>query len=364
MKIGIDARLIEETGVGRYIRNLTAELARIDTQNEYVIFLRKKSFDAYVLPNTRWTKKLAEVPWHTMSEQIVIPKLLRDARVDVVHIPYHNPPILYSGAMVITIHDLTILHFNTGKATTLPPILYALKRFGYWVELAVGLRRAKSIIAVSETTKRELMDHFGIAERKIHVTYEGVDEKIIAESKKNTKSASNGEYFLYVGNAYPHKNLDTFLDGFAKYSGSTKLVMVGKDDFFYHRLREKVKALQLDERVSFFGGANDDELHNLYRNAKMLIFPSRMEGFGLPALEAIALGTPVLCSDIPIFHEILGASATYMDSTSIDAIASALHNADETKTKSRIDAEVLLAKYNWKNMAEETKKIYENSICI
>jgi len=363
MNIGIDARLIEETGVGRYIRNLIEQLSLQDTQNSYVIFLRKKSFDSFVLPNNRWHKKLAEVAWHTLREQLVMPKLFGEENLDLVHIPYHNPPIFYLGAMVITIHDLTILHFNTGKATTLPPFIYALKRLGYWVELAVGLRRARAVIAVSETTKGEIVAHFAVPNEKVFVTYEGVDAKLLHDhAKSSVPKVHRDPYFLYVGNAYPHKNLNMLVAGFAKYKGPNKLVLVGKEDYFYHRLKQLVASLGLSDRVEFFGNANDTELHRLYRGADALVFPSLMEGFGLPALEALALGARVLCSDIPIFHEILKSNATYMDSTDPDAIATALTAISKQKVIPFNVRE--LAPYNWEQMAEKTKKIYESSTRI
>ena len=124
MRIGIDARLIEETGVGRYIQNLIGKLSTIDTQNSYVVFLRKKSYAVFALPNSRWEKRLADAPWHTISEQLAMPAQFAKARLDIVHIPYHNPPIFYGGRIVVTIHDLTILHENTGRATKLPMPFY------------------------------------------------------------------------------------------------------------------------------------------------------------------------------------------------------------------------------------------------
>lgn len=355
MRIGIDARLIEETGVGRYIRNLLRTLGEIDRSNEYVIFLRKKSFGSFVLPNPRWTKVLAEVQWHTLAEQIVMPTVFRNAHLDLVHIPYHNAPIFYSGAMVVTIHDLTILHFNTGKATTLPQSLYQLKRLGYWLELWIGLRKAKKIIAVSEATKREIIDHFHIDPPKITVTYEGVDDKIsnIQYPISNKKRLIEDPYFLYVGNAYPHKNLETLLLAFK--SSNKKLVLVGNDDFFYRRLREIVRS----ESVIFFGPANDAQLANLYRNAKALVFPSLMEGFGLPALEALSLGCPVVASDIPVFHEILGDNATYFDPKDPEDIRASLNRIKKPTQETH---QKILATYSWQRMAKETLNIYERSI--
>lgn len=348
MKIGIDARLIDETGVGRYIRNLIAGLATLDRANEYVVFLRKKSFGSFLLPNSRWKKVLADMRWHTVAEQIVMPGLFRKEHLDLLHIPYHNPPIFYSGVMVITIHDLTILHFNTGKASMLPQPLYQLKRLGYWFELWIGLRKTKKIIAVSEATKREIIDHFRIDPKKITVTYEGAGIK-----KSTAQRLIPYPYILYVGNAYPHKNLENLLA--ATPLIKQKLVLVGTDDFFYRKLREMSRS----DNVVFFGSANDAQLANLYANADALVFPSLMEGFGLPAIEALSLGCPVLASDIPIFHEILGDSAAYFDPRNPERLIDAMKYIKKPIPAS---TQKILSKYSWKRMATDTLAIYITSV--
>ena len=241
MRIGIDARLISETGVGRYIRNLLDGLSKIDTKNEYVIFITAKNYDAFSLPSDKWKKVLANVRWHTVSEQVLFPGICVGEHLDLLHVPYHNPPIFYPGKMIMTIHDLTILHFSTGKATTLPKPLYYLKRLGYTYELSVGIARAKHILTVSNATKRELMDHFGVSSDNISVIYEGVDPHLT--NKRPTPQGNGVErpYFLSVGNAYPHKNLETLLEGYANYRtrvpDPARLVLVGTDDYFYKTLR-------------------------------------------------------------------------------------------------------------------------------
>lgn len=356
MRIGIDARLMEETGVGRYIRNLIAELAKADRTHEYVVFLTKKSFSSFALPNARWSKVLADVRWHTWSEQVRMPRFFRDANLDLVHIPYHTPPIFYPGPMVLTIHDLTILHFSTGKATTLPWVLYMLKRLGYWIELRIGLWKAKKIIAVSQATKREIMDHFRVPSERIVVTYEGIDRSL---SKTTGKRIVSGAYVLYVGNAYPHKNLDVLLEA-AKQCGK-KFVLVGADDFFYSRLRRRADEMGLSRSVVFFGVADDTTLANLYTYAEALVVPSLMEGFGLPALEALSLGCPVVASDIPVFHEILGDHAVYIDPHDPKSICAALTSLKKPDTQ---DMNAIRSAYSWDRMAGETLNAYESSARI
>lgn len=170
MRIGIDARLINETGVGRYIRNLIGELEKIDTTNSYVVFLRKKEFNSL---QTRFEKRLADVPWHSITEQLFMPAIFSREKLDLLHVPYFNVPLFYFGKFVVTIHDLTILHFDTGKATTLPYILYKLKRIAYYVLLLKAIHWSERIIAVSHATKQEILDHFDVLPEHIEVIYEG-----------------------------------------------------------------------------------------------------------------------------------------------------------------------------------------------
>lgn len=344
MRIGIDARLINETGVGRYIRNLIVHLAEIDKTNSYVVFVRDNNWQP---PNERWTRRIVDIPWHSITEQLAMPWILARERLDLVHIPYFNVPIFHPGRFIVTIHDLTILHFDTGKASTLPWFVYKIRRLGYFLALAVGLTRASKIVAVSQTTKQELLDHFHLDSEKIVVTYEGVDERLKIQDVG--RKIIKDPYFLYVGNAYPHKNLETLLRAFQH--DTAKLVLVGKDDYFYRR----IKASLLNDRVVFFGEADDRQLANLYQNAIALVFPSLMEGFGLPALEALSLGCPVIVSDIPVFHEILGEYATYFNPRDPIDLAAKLSNATQAPRKS-----VKLGKYSWSALASATLAAYED----
>lgn len=366
MKIGIDARLINETGVGRYIRNLIACISRIDRTNRYVVFLGQPAYDAFTIPNERWSKVVSVPRWHTVTEQLVMPGIFAQEKLDVLHVPYHNPPLLYAGPMVITIHDLTILHFSTGKATTLPLPLYHLKRLGYVFELGVGLAKARNIIAVSQATKREIMDHFNVLPEKITVTYEGVDDAFAGEKGNTTLSRPMipSPYFLYVGNAYPHKNLEFLISAYVRFAGAgaenkTKLVLVGNDDFFYNRLRRDVARLAVAEDIVFFGPANDSTLANLYTHATAFVFPSLMEGFGLPALEALSFRCPVIASNISVFHEILGKYATYVDPANVSAWADALTSFAHRRKKIPQDVTGYVRQYSWNTLARETISTYE-----
>ena len=171
MKIGIDARLWGATGVGRYLEELVENLAKIDKKNHYVLFLTKKHKNLS-LPGPTWEKRIANIRWHSVKEQILMPLILWREHLDLVHFPYFSVPIFYPGKFVVTIHDLILDHFETGQATTLPWFLYKIKRLGYKLVIWVALKRAVKIITVSEATKNKIVEHYKINPGKVVVTYE------------------------------------------------------------------------------------------------------------------------------------------------------------------------------------------------
>ncbi len=368
MKIGIDARLIHETGVGRYVRNLIAQLGKTDQTNTYVVFLRKAAYQSFTPPNVHWQKRLADVQWHSVTEQLFMPAIYWQEHLDLLHVPYFNVPLFYFGKFVVTIHDLTILHFDTGKASTLPYVFYKLKRIGYHLELMKALFWAEKIIAVSEVTKTEITDHFDILRENIEVTHEGIDKELFTQS--SPKREIKEPYFLYVGNAYPHKNLEILIESFAslitdyRLPITPRLVLVGKDDFFYRRLRETEKVKLLGDKIVFKTVVSDSVLSVLYRFAQASVFPSVMEGFGLPPLEALSLGCPVIVADIPVFHELLGAASIYFDPHDTRVLTNHLKSAlGVLRTKSFTQkARAIVSKYSWQKMARETLSVYESSL--
>ena len=383
MKIGIDCRLWDETGVGRYIRNLVNELQILDKKNNYVLFVRSKDHEniRFAIRNSQFAIRAADIKWHTLKEQLKFPSLINKENLDLMHFPYISVPIFYNKPFVVTIHDLIPLHFPTGEASTLSMPLYKIKLLGYKFVLSAAAKKAKRIITVSNATKTEIADHLKVSEDKIIVTYEGIDDKItnsksqIPNKSQNTKyRILDAKYFLYIGNAYPHKNLERLIDAFEILRGACielvecaqndiKLVLVGKEDYFYKRLKEKVKEMGLQKYVLFYGEVNDEELGNLYKNAIALVNPSLMEGFGLPALEAMANGCLVLASNIPALKEVCGESAIYFDPYDVNDIVRKMkevyydnmyHHRD--KIKKGLERS---KKFSWEKMAIETLKIYE-----
>lgn len=359
MKIGIDARLWNQTGVGRYIRNLVENLQEIDKTNQYTLFVRSE--DKVKIKNSNFKIVATDIPWHSLKEQLKFPGILNKYNLDIIHFPYYSVPVFYNKPFVVTIHDLIPLHFPTGKASTLPFPFYNLKFVGFKFVVSKAVRKAKKIIAPSNFSKEDIVKNLKISSSKIEVVYEGVDKALIS----NVEQEEIRNYFLYIGNAYPHKNLEFLLNVFKKLPLDFKLILVGSEDYFYKRLKKKVEKNNLEKKVEFFGNASDLELSSLYKKAKALIIPSFLEGFGLPALEAMANKCLVLSSEIPTLKEICKDSALYFDPTNEDDLLKKIleisKNYDNFKDYVRKGVK-RASEFSWKETAKKTLKIYESSI--
>lgn len=366
MRIGIDARLWNESGVGRYIRNLVEQLQEIDKKNKYVLFLRKPEFDTLTFAQKNIETRLADIRWHSIAEQVRFPGILLREKLDLVHFPYFSVPILYSRPFVITIHDLILHHFATGEASTLPYSFYRAKLSGYKFIINNASKRARKIITVTKTTKKEIVEHLHIEPVKIAVTYEGVDDHISGEEKITKAFYKN--YFLYVGNAYPHKNLARLLKAFEIVSHKHQdilLVFVGKQDAFYEKVKQMVLQMNLSRAVIFRHDVTDEDLRGLYRHALALVMPSVMEGFGLPVIEAMANKCTVIVSNIPSLKELCGDTALYFNPENIQDIAAMLEKVLQGDTHIHALNEKAYERtkqFSWERMAQETVAVYESCI--
>lgn len=374
MKIGIDCRLWNETGVGRYIRNLVKELAEIDHENDYVLFARSQDVNGVKLSvqGSKFRVQPVDIHWHSLSEQLRFTNVLEKEQLDLMHFPYFSHPVSYRKPFVITIHDLIIYHFSTGKASTLPLPLYQLKRQAFSFVLKHGVKHASKVIVPLETVKDDIARTFGIPEEKIAVTKEGFDRSIKRRQETNdqrlkTHGLKNAKYFLYVGNAYPHKNVEGLIRGFMRFRQDHQeyqLRLVGKNDYFYNRIEQGLTTAE-KEALVFSHDVDDIELSLLYQHATALVSASKMEGFGLPPLEAMALGTPVLVSAIPSFKEVCADVAFYFDPTNPDDIAdkmkSLVSTPEDTLNKQLQKGQERAEQFSWKKMAEQTLKVYQQA---
>lgn len=387
MKIGIDARFYGSAGrggLGRYTAELIRELEVLDTENDYVIFLRRENFDHYMPTNRHFRKVLADFRWYSCAEQFLFPLALFRERLDLVHFPHFNVPLLYRRPFVVTVHDLILLRFPTLRATTLSPLLYRLKFLAYRLVIRNAIFRSDSLITISEYTKRDILSCYNITPDKLTVTYEAASPvcRILPYERAVQFFASIGilppevsvkrkyssfhdilkPYALYVGNAYPHKNLEFLLSAFDQFPDTTaRLVLVGGDDYFYRRLKMYAKRRNMD-RIIFAGVVSDEQLDLLYRYARVSVFSSLYEGFGLPPLEAMAKGSPVIAARATTFPEVLGDAAILFDPHDSSAFQTALvsiWNDEALRTSLRARGFAQVARFSWENMAKETLSVYK-----
>ncbi|MBU4082610.1 glycosyltransferase family 4 protein [Patescibacteria group bacterium] len=367
-KMAIDARFYgpKQKGLGRYVQKLVENLEREDVINKYFVFLRRENWDEYYPKNPNFKKVLADCRWYGFKEQFLMPWKIWREKADLTHYPHFNVPIFAPKPFVVTIHDLILKRFPTRRASTLGFFSYWFKNFAYHFVISLALRRAKKIIAISNYTKKDILKYFKVSPEKIEVVYEGgvIQTGAAPESgglPPNIQSPSNipNPYLLYVGNAYPHKNLERLILAFAKIKHSDlRLVLVGEMDYFYQRLQKEFSHVQ---GLVFTDFVSDSDLEVLYRGASLYVFPSLCEGFGLPPLEAMSYGLPVVSSNATCLPEILGDAAVYFNSENIDEMAE--------KIKEVLDNEALrkdlilkgykrVKKYDWIKMARETMRVY------
>lgn len=372
MKIVIDARLygLENAGLGRYVINLIEGLKEADKNNQYAVLLRRKYFNELNFSGN-WKKVLADFPHYSFAEQFKLPGLIAEDNPDLIHFPHFNFPIFYQGKFIVTIHDLLMQRYRGAKATTLPFYFYYPKQLiaKYVFKKAVSL--AQKVIVPSNAVRDEVKKYYRPKDEKIVVTYEGYDERF-----KNKGDASGiikkyflkSPYFIYAGNAYPHKNLTRAIEALValnKTSGrDVKLVIVCPRNVFSKKLEELVMELNAGEWVKLLGFVPDEELAELYSNSLGFLFPSLSEGFGLPGLEAMAAGTLVLASDTAVFKEVYKDRAIYFNPYNYASIEKSMEmvlSMDPAKRKKLTkENQEFVKRYSWRKMAEETLKIYED----
>jgi glycosyltransferase involved in cell wall biosynthesis len=332
MRIGIDARKIADFGIGTYIRGLLQELAA-DPHDAYVAFAPERL--AHLLPEGV-EHVTVDAPHYSIRELLILGRAVDRAELDLFHAPHYVVPFT-SVPFVVTIHDLIHLRNPNPIAR-----LYARQMIGR------AVRRSRRVLTVSEVVKREIVNTFGCADDHVVVTPNGVGTPF-----SESGPAAGGRYFLYVGNDKPHKNVDVLADAFAKIENAS-LVLTGAA---FERFKPR-------ERVVVTGFVGDAELAALYRGAIALVMPSREEGFGLPALEAMASGCAVITSNAAALVEITGDAALHAgaDSASLRAAMTRIAS-DETLRRTLASRGIARAKtFTWTRCAELTRAAYLASI--
>lgn len=355
--IVIDARQYTTT-TGRYVYRLVQYLEKVDSEHDFTILLKPHDMDVYEFSNPRFTKVACPYKEFTFQEQIGLLRQITGLKPDLVHFPMVQQPILYRGKVVTTMQDLTTLRFRNPSKN---PVVFILKQQVYKAVNHIAARKSSAIITPSEFVKQDVIAYTGIPTDKITVTLEAGDP--IPDQPEPITKLINQPFIMYVGRPQPHKNLGRLIDAYAKVKVShpqLKLVLVGKKDVLYKAHEEYVRTKDILD-VVFTDFISEGELRWLFENCRAYIFPSLSEGFGLPPLEAMHHGAPVVSSNATCLPEVNGDAAHYFDPLNIDDIATKISEVldnpqlrDDLIAKGKVQA----GKYSWQRMAEQTLAVY------
>ena len=328
MRIAIDARKLRDFGIGTYVRNLLRHLARIDQSTDYVVLCGEGDTATVEKLGVNFRAVPEKSRPYSVREQLTVPFDLRRERVDLFHAPHYVLPPLTPCPAVVTIHDCIHLRFPQYLPNR---VAYAYARASLWI----ATHRSHRILTVSEASKRDILRYFRVPEKKIDVIYNAIDERFGQPpdpeemERVRERYQLDGPFILYAGNIKPHKNLERLIEAFHSLRrgggfDTVRLLIIGDEISKYATLRRAVHRHKLHKYVRFFGFVPDETLASLYRLASVFVFPSLYEGFGLPPLEAMASGTPVITSNVSSLPEVVGDAALLIDPYEPESIADAM----------------------------------------
>lgn len=355
MKIVIDARELR-TSSGRYVERLLHYLQNIN-QHDYIILLKPEDMAGWQPHNPRFKKVACPYKQFTFSEQWGLMRQIRSLQADLVHFPFVQQPILYRRKVVTTMQDLTTIRFRNPSKNI---IVFTLKQQVYkWLNKRVAHKSAR-IITPTKFVKRDVIRFTKIKPSKVTVTYEAADK--IAERPVPLLALTNKQFIMYVGRPMTHKNLDRLVAAFQiikQTNPDLTLVLAGKMDANFKRLQHKTEKQVQD--VYFTDFITDAELRWLYENARAYVFPSLSEGFGLPGLEAMVHGCPVVSSNATCLPEVYQDGAAYFDPKSTNDMANQINRVlSDPKLRASlvIKGSLVVKNYSWQRMAEQTLQVY------
>ena len=352
MQIGIDCRLsgISHAGIGRYIENLTSRLPKEAPEIDWVYFYRTQN---QILPDLDVKYVEAPIRHYTLQEQTQLISIYNQEKLDLLHVPHFNVPVMYGGKLITTIHDLLWHEQRGNHVTTLKPWEYWGKYMGYKLVASAAIKKSAKILVPTQTIKQTLSEYYPAAKDKIIVTHEGVDEKILKFKKEKIKKQPQS--LIYVGSLYPHKNISLVLKALQKLP-DWKLTIIGSRNVFQDQVKKEAQKLKVEKQVEFTGYLSDEKLAQRIKAATALVQPSLSEGFGLTGIEAMALETPVLASDIPVFREIYQDAAVYFNPNSVESFVKSL--AKKKPTPKQMTN--IVKQYSWDEMTKQTIKAYRS----
>ncbi|MDB5181485.1 MAG: glycosyl transferase family 1 [Candidatus Saccharibacteria bacterium] len=362
-KIVIDARELR-TSTGRYIERLLEHLQDVDNNlsHRYYVLLKPKDMDSWDPKSKRFTKVASPYKEFTFAEQIGLAIQLYRLKPDLVHFGMTQQPILYLRKAVTTIHDLTTVRFTNPAKNKL---VFKVKQWVYERVIKIVAFKSQHLIVPTEFVKEDVAKFTRTNSRKITVTLEAGDS--IGANPEKVAELEGKQFIMYVGRPTPHKNLGRLIDAFEILKQSRPdlvLVLAGRKDVLYRRHERTVKKRGIED-VVFTDFISDGQLRWLYEHTAAYVFPSLSEGFGLPGLEAMSHGAPVVSSDATCLPEVYGEAANYfnpLDATDMATkIADVLDKDDLRKTLIK-KGKTQAGKYSWKRMAEQTLEVYKKTL--
>ncbi len=363
--IVIDAR-IRRASTGRPIDRLVEQLQTIDTFHRYTILVQPD--DPWTMHNKNFTTLPCPHPQFSVNplHELKFAWLLYRLKPDLVHFGMTQQPLLYFGNIITMTHDLTMLTFVRRGSTPLP--IYKLKiglyRFMIWWSHA----KSKYITVPTQWVADDVAKFQPSTKHKLVVTYESGELPKTSAAKRPKVVGADDEFIMYLGNAFPHKNLDRLIEAFGILHASRpslKLVLVGKKEKHYEELAQKVEAHPYAKNILITGFLPDEEAKWLYEHCRAYVFPSLGEGFGLPPLEAMGYGAPVVSSNATCLPEVNGNAAHYFDPMDIQDMATKISEVlDDKKLREQLikNGRNQIKKYSWRKMTEETLIVYKKAL--
>ncbi len=365
MRIGIDALPLagEKSGVGYYTEQLIRALERIEDKNEYTLF-STRDFDSPFSDPGRFRKRIMPHVWGYAWMQVGQPFQIAKERLDLYHGPNFVVPLVAPCPTVITIHDLSSFILRKTHKWTNNMIQRVL--------VPPSARRSRAIIAVSEATRNDVVRIMGINEAKIHVIPEAVDEIFspVVDNEIRSRVLRNlglpKKFILFVGTLEPRKNIPALLEAYAHLIRNAdiehQLVLAGGQGWGGESIHQKVRSLGIEANVKFTGYVAREDLPALYSMADSFVYPSLYEGFGLPPLEAMACGTPIIVSDGSSLSSVVAEAGIRVDPKDISALAQAMRRVllDERLREDLIEKGMERIKcFSWEATARETLALYQ-----
>lgn len=360
-----------QSGIGNYIKQLTDHIFMIDHENDYYLFLLEPNFSEYQPANPRIHKVKVTSHWYSLAEQTKFLCDLYKYKLDLMHFPHFNAPIFYNRPRVVTIHDIIPKFFPGHKQKSW------LRKKAYDLTLKANLKKSVRIITESQAAKQDLITYYGVPEAKIAVIKLGIESDFINErnyakiKELKDRYQITKPYIFFISVWRNHKNFEGLIKAFEilKNQGNFEyqLVLGGQADPNYPNIRQLIDASPFKADIITPGFIKNEDLPLFYQAADLVAIPSFYEGFGLIGLEAMASGTPVVCSNTTSQPEVNGDAALYFNPKDTkqmaETIAKVLNN-ESLKNELIQKGFTQIKKYQWSDCAEQTLQIYKNILKI